>query len=300
MDTTMLAGRTTSRIGFGCGRLAGGAATRESAALLEAALALGITHFDLAPSYGLGLAENVAGEVLAGNPDVTIATKVGIGRPGNAGLKSLARQVLKPLLRATPALRARLARQAQAGADRNQFDPASVTASVEDSLKRLRRDCVDALLLHAPDPTDLTPTLSETLLAMEAQGRVRTLGSSSNGDVDTVAPFGVLTQCRWNPAAPAPAPSIVHGALRRFPQPAGDGWRATLGELGWDAHDPSAWPGFLLTLALATTPEGIVLVSSRDPARLAGAIGAIDWTAARGERSDFVERGAALLARLPA
>ena len=76
-------GFQASRIALGCGRLTAGAGLKRSEAIIKAALEGGITHFDVAPSYGLGSAEDAVG-ILLGNTAVTITTKVGIPRPKNA------------------------------------------------------------------------------------------------------------------------------------------------------------------------------------------------------------------------
>lgn len=81
--TVTLAGKQTSRVGFGMGEV-----TRrvESArdgyanavALLRHAVDLGISHFDTAHLYGNGLANRMLTEVLRGRrDDVVVATKVG-------------------------------------------------------------------------------------------------------------------------------------------------------------------------------------------------------------------------------
>lgn len=298
MDRTTIAGRETSRIGFGCGRLAGGGAARASIQLIERARELGITHFDVAPSYGLGFAEDVLGEALAGDPDATVTTKAGIGRPANAGLKTLGRQLLRPLLSATPAIRRRLGARAT-GAPRGQFGPAQVEASVAESLRRLRRDRVDALLLHEPAAEAITPALLKTLHALEAAGKAGAIGSGTGGDPRDLVPVGTVRQHGWYPdlTDELSGSVIVHGLMRRFPRRENRSaeWHDELRSLGFDPADPAAWPGFMLTLALATVPRGIVLVSSTNPERLAGALGGINWSLARGAWPDFVERGRALL-----
>ena len=53
----------TQRLVLGCGHLTGGASTAESRRLLEHAKDGGIGHFDPAPSYGIGTAEDVVGQV---------------------------------------------------------------------------------------------------------------------------------------------------------------------------------------------------------------------------------------------
>ena len=73
--------RPITQIALGCGRLNGRLERRSSARIVEAALALGIRHFDTAPSYGMGTADEVLGSVLSGVDGVTITSKVGIARP---------------------------------------------------------------------------------------------------------------------------------------------------------------------------------------------------------------------------
>ncbi|EJL32331.1 putative oxidoreductase, aryl-alcohol dehydrogenase like protein [Novosphingobium sp. AP12] len=299
MRTTMLGGRETSRIGLGCGRLQGGAGAKAGRRLVEEARKLGIAHFDVAPSYGLGLAEDVLGDVLAGDSSVTIATKVGIARPSNAGLKSLARQLLRPLLVATPALKQRLASEAQKSVPRNQFGPDQIETSFAESLRRLRREHVDALLLHQPEPGSIG---AETAAAMErlvADGRAGAVGSGTGNDLAALVPFGTVRQYRWSPAVTPQAGTtdIVHGLLRRYPRfadPSTD-FSQRLAVLGFDAADPAAWPGLLLTVALASAPDLIVLVSSSTPTRLHQAVAAIDWTAVEGGKPGFIEDASALL-----
>jgi len=46
--------------------------------LLESACELGFTHFDTAPLYGYGNCEREIGEVLEGNPFLTVTTKIGL------------------------------------------------------------------------------------------------------------------------------------------------------------------------------------------------------------------------------
>jgi aryl-alcohol dehydrogenase-like predicted oxidoreductase len=298
MDTIRLAGRETARIGFGCGRLAGGSAARESIRLVEQVRTLGITHFDVAPAYGLGLAEDVLGEALAGDAAVTIATKVGIGRPGHAGLKSVARQLLKPLLSAAPALRRRLGAKAGEGA-RGQFEPGQVEVSIADSLRRLRRDRVDALLLHQPTLDAISPALVATMDNLVARGHINALGSGTGGDWRDLVPFGSVRQYRWSPdnMPDVSGTAIVHGLLRQYPRPEKptSGWAEKMAALGFDPADPSAWQGLLLTLALASSPGAIVLISSTDAARVRAAVGAVNWAAVRGEWAEFIPRAGALL-----
>ena len=85
-----------SKLGFGGAAIglrnymgpydAGSAATVDSAiAAIRHAVALGMTYFDTAPSYGEGLSERIMGEALDGLSErVFLATKVWPGSPGGA------------------------------------------------------------------------------------------------------------------------------------------------------------------------------------------------------------------------
>lgn len=132
---------TVSRFSFGTASLhhLTGAATQIEH-LLSAAEA-GFTHFDTAPLYGFGAAESALGAAFGGRDDITIATKVGLYPPGGADqgrFSTLTRKavgkVVRPLSRAMVDLSTDRASQ-----------------SVEASLRRLRRDSLDLLLLHEPD-----------------------------------------------------------------------------------------------------------------------------------------------------
>ncbi|WP_176704326.1 aldo/keto reductase, partial [Mycobacterium malmoense] len=75
-----------SAVGFGCGGLMQSPSRRERMAVLGAAVDNGITHFDTARMYGLGMAEAELGAFLRTVPrdTVTIATKFGIDVGGVA------------------------------------------------------------------------------------------------------------------------------------------------------------------------------------------------------------------------
>lgn len=83
-----------SVLGFGCAGLAGRVGRRQSNRAIAVALAAGITHFDVARTYGYGEAETILGDNLRGLRDkVVIATKFGIEPPRVAR----AAKIVKPL-----------------------------------------------------------------------------------------------------------------------------------------------------------------------------------------------------------
>ncbi|MGO4622769.1 aldo/keto reductase [Ensifer sp. 2YAB10] len=117
-------------------------------ALVGQALDAGINFFDTADAYASGQSERILGDVLKSRRDeVVIATKVGF-RTGT------------PL--------------SQAGLSRRH-----ILWSVDESLKRLGTDWIDAYIVHKEDPH--TP-LEETLSALDAvvrSGKVRYIGFSN-------------------------------------------------------------------------------------------------------------------------
>lgn len=142
------------RIGLGCMALTGiyGPIPRDKTIeIIRRALDLGVTHFDTAELYGPYLNEELLSEALG--PDrtsVEIATKFGyqIQDGKVVGLDSR---------------------------------PRSIRQAVEGSLRRLRRDYVDVLYQHRPDPDvpveDVVGTMSELL----REGKVLSLGLSATG-----------------------------------------------------------------------------------------------------------------------
>lgn len=296
---------STSRIGLGCGRLAGGPAFRTSAAVVEAALAAGIRHFDVAPPYGLGLAEGVLGQIIGDNAETTVTTKAGIDAPRGGGALLTVRKYLKPLVAGLPGLRAKLGAAAAAAAPptRGRFAPDDIRASFGASLKALRRDRVDLFLLHEP-PAETPPGVEALLQELLAAGRIGAYGAGAYGP-ETLPLLGQVAQFAWSPDATDPRFPIRHGLIRNWlphlqtalPADAADR-SAMADQLGFDLDDPLVGPSLLLTLVLSLDSDGMMLVSSENPARITQVIGGVDWPAVRGERPAFAAARDRLIAAL--
>lgn len=191
-------------------------------AAVTQALRLGIRYFDTAPYYGYGLSEQRLGEALAARPaDVVISTKVG--------------RLIEP------------APQGAGGGDdgfavsgrRAVFDysRAGILGSFESSLRRLRRDWVDILLLHdvgrathgARHEAMLRQALDEALPAMQylkSSGACRAIGIGVNEpavclevlprfDLDCVLLAGRYTLLEPHAQADTPAGAVLAQAGRR-------------------------------------------------------------------------------------
>lgn len=145
----VLAGHDVGAIGLGCmsfGGVYGGTDEDESFACMAAALDLGVTHWDVAEIYGEGVSETVIGRFLAQtNARVTLATKAGIYREPTRHFSN-ARDRLR--------------------------------ASLEGSLERLGRSCVELYYIHRRDQSIPVEDVMDTLLGFQQEGLIGGIGFS--------------------------------------------------------------------------------------------------------------------------
>lgn len=149
-------GLQVSSIGFGCMGLSHGygpATERQSAIrVIHAAVEQGVTFFDTAEVYGSN--EELVGEALAPFRDqVVIATKFGF-RNGDV----------------------------RAGLDSR---PERIREVAEQSLKRLRTDCIDLFYQHRPDPNVPIEDVAGAVQDLIKQGKVKHFGLSEAG-IETI------------------------------------------------------------------------------------------------------------------
>jgi aryl-alcohol dehydrogenase-like predicted oxidoreductase len=144
-------GLKVSAVGFGCWEIGGTYGRideRQFQRAVAQAIDSGITCFDTAEAYGMGVSEEALARALGGRRnDVVIATKFGVGYEEMPNRRDSSRE--------------------------------RVLASIDKSLRRLRTDHVDVYLVHWPDPN--TP-LEETMRALDdvvRQGKVRFIGVSN-------------------------------------------------------------------------------------------------------------------------
>jgi aryl-alcohol dehydrogenase-like predicted oxidoreductase len=170
-----------SVIGMGCASLGSRVGRREGLKALDRAFGVGITWFDVAPSYGDAEAETILGEFARGRRDkVQICTKVGI-RPAQT---SFAMRAAKPILRsavqAIPMVRKYIA-NARSGPTKLAITGEMITSSVAASLGRLQTDHIDVLALHAANADEVVrDDILETLERIVRFGKVKTISIASS------------------------------------------------------------------------------------------------------------------------
>lgn len=183
----LLPGIETSALGFGCAPILGAVDGPAARAALTTALDFGITHFDLARSYGYGQAERFVGNFLKGHRDeVTIATKFGIEATPLAAILRPVKPLLRSLRRSGKPASEDTKPRASGGANskiasllhkRFAITPARLRSSLESSLRQLRTDYVDILLIHEPLETiTKVDDLLATATALKAEGKLKAFG----------------------------------------------------------------------------------------------------------------------------
>src|ERR1700686_3081435 len=226
MESTALAPDVTStRIGYGCGGLMREPSARKRRRLLDGAFDQGIRHFDVARMYGLGAAEGELGSFARGRREsIVIATKFGIeaSAPGRlARLQGPARR----LLARYPALRSYVKRRSDALHKPHSYDAATARASLQTSLRELRTDYVDLLLIHDPAPTDRVdlPEICGFLEEARMAGQIRAWGIAGERDpcvqIKRLLPQAAILQVRddilsrTSPLAGELEPRVAFGVL---------------------------------------------------------------------------------------
>jgi aryl-alcohol dehydrogenase-like predicted oxidoreductase len=178
--------KNVSVIGLGCAAMLGRAGRRESLAALGAAYDAGITFYDTARSYGYGACEGLLGEFFAGErrSKVVLCTKFGIlpGNPG--GWKNKVKPLARTVLSVVPQLRGMVRKHAADQFVPGQFSVATLRSSLATSLRELKTDYVDILLMHGPPASVLQQEdMLEELRRLIDSGKVRLAGVSADGDI---------------------------------------------------------------------------------------------------------------------
>jgi len=126
----------------------GGSKERDCIKAVHAALDSGVNFIDTAPIYGFGRAEQIVGKAIKNKRDkVILATKCGLVWQG----KNIT----------------------------HNLTAISIKKEIEDSLQRLRVDCIDLYQCHWPDPNTPINETMEVLNQLKEEGKIRHIGVSN-------------------------------------------------------------------------------------------------------------------------
>lgn len=196
--------------------------------LLAQALEVGFRAFDVAPAYGNGLGEVELGRALVGRRhQCEITTKFGIPMD----LYGERHASLFWLVRASKKI---FTRGYGSEYRRRDFSRDNMTTSLEGSLRRLRTDHVDRLLIHEPlEPmaSELVDELLAEATALKVAGKIRAFGVAgkvapiesliARPEIEVVqTPLGDAVGSQTTPSAHRVAYGVYAAYLARSPRPA--------------------------------------------------------------------------------
>lgn len=212
------------RFGFGCGRIQAGFSESASARLVHQALDCGIRYFDTAPSYGGGASERILGRCVQHvRREVEICTKIGLARGHTYffadSLRAAVRLMGRPAARTLSRWFSERHASAAAIREYGDFYEQLLKTSLEESLRELRTDYVDCLLLHEPRLNDPPSGVAAQLRAMVGDGITRRVGVGTGRGLDELPAFGEVAQCRLGHRVIESGEQrqlIVHGIFRNL------------------------------------------------------------------------------------
>jgi aryl-alcohol dehydrogenase-like predicted oxidoreductase len=158
METTKIPGldKPATRVALGTwaigGWMWGGTDEARSIKTIHLAFDRGVNIIDTAPIYGFGTSEEIVGKAISEygrRDDLIIATKTALNWSGDR--KSIWRD----------------------------SSPERIRKEVDDSLKRLRTDCIDIYQVHWPDPAVDFDETADTLDRLKKDGKIRVAGVSN-------------------------------------------------------------------------------------------------------------------------
>ena len=287
----------TTSLGFGCAGLMRLTSAGARERLLATAFDHGLRHFDVARSYGLGKAERILGDFLRTRRDqLTITTKFGILLNPATTLLSGVQAIGRRVIAFSPALRRAIRRRSGMLYREQAFTAEEARKSLDTSLRELRTDYVDLLLIHECSAEsihhdDLLTFLEEAVRG----GRIRSYGTAStfaktleicrslpqytrlvqfendivNGNIGQL-PDGeqkaTITHGTLATALEAVHRSVISDNRRRA------AWSEVVGA---DCGDRRTLATLLLLHCLRVNPGGIVLFQSTSPANIAANVRAL-------------------------
>jgi len=280
----------TPSVGFGCSSLTGTGPSNANR-ILETAFEAGVRHFDTARYYGYGEGEGILGRFLKGRrSEVTITTKFGIEPPQRTTTLGVGLYVGRRIVRLLPFVRGFLQRGTKSLVKIGAFSVEVAQRSLETSLRELSTDHIDFCLLHDYMVSEQPP--DELLAFLENSvktGKIRSFGIGTGFEnvlqalerqprLCSIVQFqsSVLTRTcdrlrrdDWDRLV------ITHGALGgsyrsvlTFLQARMDVAKDWAAKLGCRRLDEDTLSALMLNYAADANPTGLVLFSSRDPARV--------------------------------
>ncbi|WP_225009807.1 FAD-dependent oxidoreductase [Novosphingobium percolationis] len=277
------------RLVYGAARLDGGALAARSARVLRQALDAGVGAVDVGPSYGLGLAETVVGQVLRDPAfaHVDVFAKLGSRRDPLGRWRSVPRALKRSLRWPAPAPRDDFAPMEPVDAfGWGDFTPDALRKSHAIALSRLGR--IDRLLLHECGPAECGLEQAAVLTDLATRTGARpgiAITPAWDAAIQRRYPTGWAIECAIHPdiltgAMEVPAEVVFHSITPtvRWLARHDRAFAAALEEAAQliPAPDPqTARIAAGLALAAARAPTARLVFSSTHPERLTALLDAL-------------------------
>ena len=271
-------------VGFGCAHLQYSSQSRRGSLLIvEKAFDHGITHFDVARLYSAGEAEGVVGEFARGRRDqIVLVSKAGILPLRETYYHRVDRKIRGVAKARAPALTGWIADAVNEPVF-GKFSPKEIRTSVDKSLRELKTDYLDALLLHECKAKDIaTFDVPATLDKLQAEGKILSYGlaTSIEQSAAIIRSFPTLASVvqipeqnfntqTWPFLSEKSRLVITHSLfgenLKRLVtllQEQDAIRQAIRSKLGFDLSKPQGVAQLLMVRALKANPRGMVLFST--------------------------------------
>ena len=181
-------------LGIGTGRLCslnGGISIRSAGRLISRAFELGVRFVDTAPIYGQGQAESAIGSLAPHlRNELVVCSKVGYTFGNKVALINAAKPILRHVLPFAGVLRHKIARARSNANANNSFrihiEPSTITTALDGTLRRIRRDYLDLLLLHDPSAESVENEANQLQLNRLVESRKIGAWGISSSDVTVI------------------------------------------------------------------------------------------------------------------
>lgn len=251
MNQHLFAGKAVSHLGFGTAQLARLHTRAGMLRMLETALDLGITHFDMARAYGHGCMEGFcSGFVQRHRAKITLTTKAGLGHIGTAAGTApgfACRKIMARLRRGLPPPL------------QQALSPTELERSLEQSLRELRTDHIDFFLLHEHTLAEASSLIPD-LTRFQQQGKIGLFGIASY--------YPALIEGDFS--RPVPEGCVIQSNLGTLARPMEERFAACL-RITHSVYTGTQDHARALEQALLANRHGIVLVGTTNPEHLAQA-----------------------------
>lgn len=135
---------TISKFIFGTGSLIKNIRKKKQLYILSTASENGFTHYDTAPLYGFGSTEELVGDFLKSNHKLSVTSKVGLYPPYGLNPNIIKISCIRFFFKLTRKINFNFNTAIL------NFNIKKAKISLENTLRNLKRDCVDIYMLHEP------------------------------------------------------------------------------------------------------------------------------------------------------